>query len=297
MGNLLKMLSAQGFDFMSQAPLEELQLPAASVFPAIIAITLTKADEKAKDSMAAFKNAMDDTGNKASRSEKTPSTMQRPANQEVAKESMEKRSYSLVYFNPESKKAEVVEEEASIAYEDETEQVIEEALAQRSAQGAYERVANPLIRECVDERLLQEIMDKIKLESPSPFGGGAAVMVNYEGLSPKLAEQYGDKLIAIELAEKRKLGIEERLAANIQIVDETIKHIDVPHADVRKELIALPPLSRARALALFRKKRIQKKVLRDLLCKDREFLKALKSRFSALRVQDILKVALRIEKE
>ncbi|VVB98309.1 Uncharacterised protein [uncultured archaeon] len=291
------MRGTQGFNFMGQAPMAELQIPPASVFPAIIAIQMEKIDEKVRDSMALYKKAVEETGKGVSRSEKSSAHMQKPEHQEVAKSDMETRSYSLIYFNPESRTAEVVDEDVSISYEDETEQVIEEALAQRSAQDAYERVANPLIREHVDEQLLKEIMDKIKIESPSPFGGGAAVTVSYEALGPKLLEQYGEKIIALELAEKRKLSIEERLAAQISVVDEAIKHLDSQHADVRKVVAELPPLSSARAIALFRKKRIQKKVVRDLLVKDLEFLKAFKGRFSALRVQDVLKIALRMKKE
>lgn len=292
MGGLLKMV--QNLEFMQQDPLAELQIPMQMIFPTVLAIS--KISEKVEDEARKYRQTWGNANARTARSEKKQSDLQKPDRQEVSKMEKETSTYSLVYFNPETKNAEIVEGSVSLAYEDETEQVIEEALGQRSALGMYSLIATPLIREQVDERMMQEIMDRIKIESPSPFGGGAPVRVTYESLSPKIMEEYGEKIIALEIAEKRKMSMEERLAAQIHIVGEVLKNFDLPKKDTREAIMALPPLSRARTIAIFRKKRISRKVVRDLLLKDLQFLKAVKQKVGAMRVQDILRVVLKIKK-
>lgn len=289
------MLSMHALEFMQMAPLAELQIPMQAVFPTVLALNEDRIMERNLEAAGKSKQAWEDVKAPVRKSEKEQSRTNKPEKQEIAKSDRETNTYSLIYFNPESKKAEVVEETVTINYEDEAQQVIEEALGQRSAYGIYSHIASQLIIEQIDERRLQEILDKIKIESPSPFGGGAGVKVSFEGVSPKLLQEYGDRIVALEIAEKRKLNLEEKLAAQVQLIDELIKNLDEPHPDSRQLAGKLPPLSRERTLALFRKKRISKKEVRDLLLKDLQFLKAAKEKVGAMRVQDILKVVLKIK--
>lgn len=296
MSEVLKMLEAA--EFAQQAPLLELQLPLKSVFPTVLALA-EEGLKRMSEEVRKYKDNIEQisiSGKALRKAEKSYDITQKPAGQEIAKAEVETHTYLLVYFNPETKKAEVIEGKIILTYEDETQQAIEEALGRRSANAAFELVAAPMIREHIDERMLQEIIDRIKIESPSPFGGGAAVKVSYEGLSPKLLEQYGEQIIALEIAEKRKLTLEEKLAAQIKVVDEVVKQIENPSVQPRQALKALPPLSKARMLALFRKKRIQRRQLKELLLKDRMFLGALKKRLSAMRVGDILRAVLKMKK-
>ena len=317
MEQILKMLTSNPMEFMQQSPLMDLQVPVQSVFPTVLALP----PDMAKDSLARYRQNIEDqkpapakkedtkgalgpqvapmeTAVETARTAKKSSDFQKPEGQEVVKADMETRTYSLVYYNPESKRAELVEESVSISYEDETEQAMEEALGQRSAYSAFSLIATPLIREQVDEQMLKEIMDRIRIEAPSPFGGGAAVKVEYTSLSPKLLEEYGEKIIALEVAEKRKANVEERIAAQIVVVDAVVKALEQPHANIHKVVEALPPLSRERIVALYSmKKRVQKKTVLELLLKDKQFLSALRVRISAMRVGDILEVVRKIKKK
>ncbi len=174
--------------------------------------------------------------------------------------------------------------------------MIEESLGQRSTYGIYSFVASQIIRQEIDEVRLQEILNRIKIESPPPFGGGSAVKVVYDG-NPKMKQEYADIIAALEIAEKRRLTMEEKLAAHAQMVDEAVRNLQLRGSDAHTLVQALPPLTRERTLAIFRKnKRTPKKEVQQLLMKDLFFLKASKEKMAAMRVQDILKVMLKIKK-
>lgn len=295
MGGLLKMM--EGFDFSHQNPMAEIQVPMNSIFPTVLAMISESMAQNLQGNALKSKQLWDDTKAYVSKTEKSTNPTQKPDKQEVARSDKETSTYALVYYNPETKQSEVVEGSVSINYEDETEQAIEEGLGQRSTYGMYSLVASQLIREEINEQKMQEIMERIKFESPDPFGGGTAIKVNYEGLSPKLLEQYGDQIIALELAEKKKGELVDRMAAQIRLVDELVKNLGKQDSDARKLVAKLPPLSRERMLALFRKKRISKKIVKELLLKDEMFLAAAKEKMGAMRIQDILKVVMKIKPE
>ncbi len=295
MGRLFRML--ERFDFMQQSPLTELELPTSAVFPTVLAMQSDTIAGKMADFGLKAKQAWEETKTYVSKSEKTHNTLRKPEKQEAAKSEKETSTYILVYLNPETKKAEMVEGKVTINYEDETQQIIEEALGMRSAYGMYSLVATPMIREQIDERLMEEILEKIKYENPDPFGGGTAVKVNYEALSPKLIKEYGDKIIAFEVAEKRRQMLEERIEEQMVVVEAVVRKLDAPHLHTKEVLHQLSPLMMERMLALFReKKRLSKKEVRKLLLKDLQFLSAAKTKLGAMRVQDILKVVLKIKK-
>ncbi|MBU0586556.1 hypothetical protein KJ780_03520 [Candidatus Micrarchaeota archaeon] len=198
MDPILKMLENEKFKFSQQNPLADLELKPAAVFPTVLAI---RHEEEMSKILSGKKIA-----NKTS---KTIGAVSKPQGQEIDKKEMETTTYSLVYFNPELKKADVIEGSVSLAYEDETQQVIEESLGQRSAQGIYSHVASPIIREGVDEVMLQKIMERIKVESPDPFGGGAAVQIAGKKHELDTIEEFGDKLICFEIADQRKKTVED----------------------------------------------------------------------------------------
>lgn len=295
MGNLLKML--QAFDFKEQNPLADLQLSVNVVFPTILALQELKMNEKMRDNAFKTKQLWSGTEAQFNKSQKIPDPVKKPNKQGIAKSDKETTTYTLVYFNPESKKTEVIAGDVSINYTDETQQVIEESIGQRSIYGMYDLITHPLIREHIDERLLQEMMDTIKIETAPSFGGGVGICITSEATSKKMIETYGDKIIALQIAEQKKFNLEERLARHIQVIDEVVKNIGQPGGNVCMKLAKLPPLSKERLLALSkRKKRISKKEVQEILLKDFQFLKAAKQRISAMRIQDIFSVFLKIKK-
>lgn len=274
------------FDFMQQEPLAELQISKSAIFPAVLA--LPKINE-ALDETKKYTQAWAEKKSAISETKKHSTQIQKPEKSEK-----ETTTYSLVYYNPESKKTEVIDESITLNYGDEIQQTIEEGLGQRSALGMYSLVATPIIKQEIDELKLKEILDKIKIDSPSPFGGAAPIIITQDVLSPKIIEKYGEEIIALELAEEKKLSIEERLTAQIQVMDEAIKNFDLNSKDSAKfvNLAELPPLTKARMIALIKKKKISKREIKSLLLKDIYFLKAVKQKIGVMRIQDIFSVVL-----
>lgn len=294
---LLKMLEKNTLKFIQLNPLVDLAIAPNAVFPTVMAFIQNEMSKKIKDAGAKLRKA-EKKMEYVSKHEKHKDLFQKTHIEENAKTDREFHTYYLVYFNPETKKADIIEGTVLLEYEDETQQVIEESLGQRSAYSIYSMIAMPLIREQVDEQLLQEIKDKIKIETPDPFGGGTPVHISSETVSKKIIEEYGDKIIALEVAEKRKQMLEEKMAAQIMVADSVVKKLESNNQNIRKLLEVLPPLSRARMLALFRKgKRISKKQIRELLIKDIKFLSAVKSKLSSMRAEDVLKTVLKIKND
>ncbi|MFA5077417.1 MAG: hypothetical protein WC488_03240 [Candidatus Micrarchaeia archaeon] len=370
----LKLLNKAEVEFRLLNPMVELSVPVQSFFPTMLAINAELMAEKTKEAGLKMHKLVENTKGFVGKSERQQSSFQKPDKQEIAKGETETKTYCLVYFNPETRKSEIVEGEVSLQYEDETQQVIEEGLGQRSAYNIYSYIATPMIKEYVDEAVLREIMDKIKIESPDPFGGGSAVIVahedikgqvaekkegeakaeaakaqtvhsaqleiksaaavrqaeivavqpaiappiqvknekmdgkkaeivavhpikiNYAALDKKTLEKYGEKIIALEVAEKRRIGVEEQLSTNIVVVDSVVRKLELPGADRQKLVEALPVLTRARVKGLIRKnKRTTKKQIRDFLLKDSQFLRAVKTKVGAMRVTDIFKAVLKLK--
>ncbi|MBU0586683.1 hypothetical protein KJ780_04160, partial [Candidatus Micrarchaeota archaeon] len=95
--------------------------------------------------------------------------------------------------------------------------------------------------------------------------------------------------------DQRKKTVEDRLAAQIQVVDEVVKELE-KKKNIKKELARLPPLSRIRMESILRRRR-NRGVVRNLLTKDLEFLGASKKIISGMRVLDVLRIALKLKKD
>lgn len=291
MHELMKIMNL--FDFKYQTPLTELQIPMNSVFPTILAIFENRLNENMREAICKNKQTSEETKEYISKPEKTSKQFGKSDKQNTKSET---NTYALIYYNPESKKAELIEGSVSLNYEDTTQQAIEEGLAQRSTYGMYSLIATQMIRENVDEQLMREIMARIKIEHPDPFGGGVARQVNYKGLNQKILEEYRDKIIAFEVSEKKKTELEEKIAVHIKLVDEIIIKMESQNSDVCELISKLPPLSKERMFTLFRKKKISKAQIITLLLKDNQFLKAVKEKINSMSVQDILHVVLNLKK-
>lgn len=282
---LLKMLKKNEFEFSNQTPLIDLQLSMSTAFPTILAMQRYNMDRAMYTQMYESEQAWKTTKAYFSSSERKSKGDNRAT-----------KTYALVYFNPETKKAEVIEKTISLHYENTAQRVLEEAVAQRSAYEIYSHVATPIIRQHVDQALLEEILNKIKIESPDPFGGEVGVGITSKNISPALMSEYGEKIIAFQIAEKKRKKIEEEVLKQILVVDETIKNLEHPHHKIKNLISLLPPLTRERVLALYKKKKCTtRKEIHDFLLKDLIFLKAVKQKICALRVQDIVKIILKIK--
>ncbi|MEW6528913.1 MAG: hypothetical protein AB1391_03420 [Candidatus Micrarchaeota archaeon] len=290
MDGLMRML--EGFKFGQQNPLAELQIPINSVFPTILAIIENKLSENMRDEIYKNKQLLVETKNYFSQPEKT--LVSKKIDKQIAKN--ETNTYALVYYNPESKKAELVEETVSLNYEDTAQQILEEGLGQRSTYGLYSFIVAQIIKEQIDEPLLREIMARIKIEQPDPFGGGTAIQVNYAVFDKKTLEKYSSKIIALNDAQYKKAELEEKIAAHIELIDKIVENMQHTNSDMLELIMKLPPLSRERMLALFRKKKISKKQIVELLLKDNTFLKAVKEKTKLMDIIDILQVVQNLKK-
>jgi hypothetical protein len=187
--------------FMCHNPLGEVQLRTADMFPTVVAFIMDyvvspKGASHSKDSTPSQKIEVQQS--KASSTSK----------QETAKADTERTSYALVYYNPELKKAEVVEGSVSITYEDETEQAIEESLAQRSAYDLYNHVVAPMMVEKINLEMIHEIESKTKIEPAPPFSGGSAVKI-------------GGKKAEIVVADTKELAGQNKADIVAESIDAT----------------------------------------------------------------------------
>ena len=287
---LLKQMSEERFKFSKENPLADLKLEMNAIFPAVLALK-PEIGGKAAESASGWSNRE----HAVSKKDVESSSLQKPSGQEVSKKDIETTSYSLVYFNPETNKAEVVKGSVSLAYEDETQQAIEESLGQRSAHGIFLNIGGPLIKEKVNEDVLNEILRSIKLDSPDPFGGGTGVQIKTEKIAAGIVEKHGDQIIALEVAESRREAVEKKLDEHIIIVEDAIANLRKKGSKMPEILETLPPLTHERMIALCEKrKNMPKKEIVDLLERDTQFLKAMRNRVENLSISDILAVALKI---
>lgn len=210
----------------------------------------------------------------------------------------ETRSYSLIYYNPESKKSEVLEGSTTIEIDNYTSLVVEESLSQRSTYSIFSFIATPFLLQYVDERLLNEILSKIDVEPASKFGGGVAIktiedklpvesLVRAMNASDEEKMKMRDCIVAA--VEKKKI-IEREVDSKVVVFEEVVNAIRKGDA-ASKAIARLPTLSKVRFEALLRKKRLTKKIILSMLEKDKDFLKAVSNRLASLTLKELLELA------
>ncbi|MBD3389854.1 hypothetical protein GF415_02760 [Candidatus Micrarchaeota archaeon] len=227
----------------------------------------------------------------------------------VATEEISTTSFNLVYYNPETKKAEVIKEEVRTNVSDymqkqkvpgteaQTSMAVDQSVGQKSTHALYMNVATPLSREVVDPVKLEAALSKIEVESPKPFGGAAAVPVPkqvFDRVEQHLEnEGLEQEVVAVnalrEVEDLREETIHQ-VDSQISSFEEVIEELEVTDDPMENVIEKLPPLSSKRYLALLREeKEIAETLLVDMLIADLEFLVVLKKNLKKMGLKDLLK--------
>ena len=191
-----------------------------------------------------------------------------------------KSTYSILYLDPVSGETDTIKREESIEIDDPAERVIEESLASSSMYPLYDFIAQPLVVQQVDPVKLQQILDSREYGTPPKFGGPAIVRPDMKKSEIVAYEK------AAEQAVLRKEEEEKKTLQEIITFDAVIKSIQKGE-DVEEALSRLPPLSRARYLLLFRKKKISKEILLKMLFKELHFLNGIKKKLMMFSIDDL----------
>lgn len=177
---------------------------------------------------------------------------------------------------------------------------VDQAVGQKSTYPLYMNVATPLAREVIDPIRLEIALKKIEIQSPKPFGGAAGVaiapqvfdrveeQIKREGIEEEIvavdrigaegAKHAGEKpeIVALRLLreiECRRVESIHQLEMQIKAFEKVIEELEVTDEPMEKVLALLPPLSKARYLALLKhEKEMAETLVVDLLIADLEFL-------------------------
>jgi len=294
----------QIFDFSQMSPLLEQRMLLEQMMAPLLLMQIRLQQERGYQQMSqaiAEESERDMRGEKLSRREtQTP-------DRKTKLESGETTEFSLLYYNPELRKVEVVEEKISIrsdVYSGSGQQAVEEAVAQKSMFSPYSMIASPIMLEKTDPYVLESVLSRIELGGPGPFGSPAAVHAT------------GQQFAQLERS-LQKEGREEEIAA-LSAIREVQGNRDILVREVGKEIIALedairllqetekkeerileklPALSRIRYMALLRKKKgVERTLLADLLISDVEFLEAMRKRLMKMSLREFLELAKKFRK-
>jgi hypothetical protein len=208
------------------------------------------------------------------------------------------RTYSLTYFNPMTNKAEVVEAKVDIRIADYTQRTVEESVGIGSVIPLYAFIATPMIRTEVVQWRLEEILKEREYGTPPDFGAASAVKVvkpeqvkagKISEVVPLTQGQRQDAIARESVIEAlvRKEDGEKKLDSEIVVFENVVAAIR-KGAGTEDELGKLPPLSKARYLALLRKKRIQREALISLLARDLRFLRSVRKKLGTLTIEELL---------
>jgi hypothetical protein len=202
------------------------------------------------------------------------------------------RSYTITYYNPELKKAEVLETKSDITIKDYTTQMIEESVAAQSAYPLYKYIGAPLIRTEVLPWKLEEILSQREYGTPPPPPAGAAVapikviaMKESEIVAVKKKEEALKR--ALEEAIIRKEESELKVEEEILVLEETVEALRKGE-DIDKVLDRLPPLSRARYIIALRKKMLGRQAIIAILLRDASFLRSIRKKLELFTLDDLV---------
>lgn len=280
---VLSNLELQKFDFSKLIPLSELKIKNNLAFPTILALHERKESEKIKEL-----NILKDKIEAKERKNQNLTFNREKQRIDSTKSQIEQEtySYSLVYINPELENAEIVENKVNLIYSDEIQRVIEESVGERNIYPVVSFIAKPLIRHYIDERMLQEALNKIKIEGPREFYGMSAIKIDRKDEKDIKKE--------IVIAEEKKENIKNKIESQIVVVEEFSKNIEEKSENkIIEEANKLPPLTKVRIIAMLKKK--DKKNLKEMLLRDLIFLKALKNKLKEATILDLIKILRKVE--
>ncbi|MGV8176586.1 MAG: hypothetical protein ACP5NX_02200 [Candidatus Bilamarchaeaceae archaeon] len=233
-------------------------------------------------------------------------------------------SYTLTYFNPETKKTEVVAGKVDIAIKDYTTKAVEQSLGAKNTLPIFKLVASPIALTVVDPDRLKQILDEREYGTPPESGAGAVVSVEKAKAMAGMirVEQKADEAKAgqaaavqrkraesarkseivalrpelavpkesIIIAEERKERVEGRIDEEVAAFEEALSMLDRGE-DLDTALAKLPALSRARLQILARKKKMSRKVMHSILETDLKFLRATKEKLKGMSIRELVSLS------
>ena len=218
----------------------------------------------------------------------------RPETEEIKTEKEGKvgsRTYSLTYYNPETHKAEIIEEKTDIRMNDPSTRVIEESVGMNSSFPVYAFIATPLIRREVVPWMLEQILNEREYGTPPEFGGAAVVKEAKAEKKSEVAALKQEEAAREALLEalERKEDAEKKLSGEIVVFEEVVQAVRAGE-DPKRQFKKLPPLSRARYVVATRKKKLPREAIINLLMQDLSFLKTLQKKLEMLSDEDLLAI-------
>jgi len=212
----------------------------------------------------------------------------RPSEHEKDRSKEVTSTYTISYYNPELKKSEVIESQSQIKMSEYPVQSIEDSLAQRSLLPIYAYMGSPLMKSEVLPWKLEEILGEREYGTPPKGGPG-------EGVAPIVAvdkaatDAAREKEISNAVGEAvlRKEKTEKELASAIIALDGVVAELR-KGGNIDKAIGNLPPLSRARYLAVLRKKMLERQIVINMLIRDSSFLKGIVKKLGNFSLDDMV---------
>jgi hypothetical protein len=202
------------------------------------------------------------------------------------------RTYVITYYNPETRKAEVLEATSTIRIQDDVKRTVEESLGMRSLYPLYGLIAAPIMRQEIVPWKLEQILSEREYATPPPSAGGAGavpVRLVAQTQAEIAAAKKQAELVRVSAVEALAIREKAALATDEEIImlEEAVRALRGGE-DADKVLERLPPLSRARYSAVLRRKRLGVNAVIQLLIRDATFLKTVKKKLQALGFEDLV---------
>ncbi len=307
------------FDFAAANPMAAslMQNPSQAIAP----ILLLQLMEQSNREVNRLSESMHEGSKKAiqqkhSEDKKTTSTEESTQVQDV-----EKVSFNLVYYNPILNETQVIPEEVSASVSDyakktkgkSTEEQLEDARAamavdlaagEKSTYPIYTNIATLLVTQQVDPIKLEIALSKIEIETPKPFGGGAAVLIKpevFDRLEHELKDEgLKQEIVALEVIKNVEHSRQD-VIKEIEVVsasfEKVITELEETEKPMNKAIKELPELSRQRySLLLKRRKKVAETLVVDMLITDLEFLTVVKKKLKTMSIRELIDTLKRLKR-
>ena len=220
-----------------------------------------------------------------------------PADGKTMVTGIQKRDFSLSYFNPVTNKTDVIHTQSDTIKIDIANNPVDRSLSQGSTYSIYKYITTPIITQKLDPYILKEIRSHIEVGEPKPFGGGSAIpIIKVEEASKRISD-----IVAIERTRsdakykftqviRRKRRMEKRVESEIVEIEKAVKDLEKGKT-AEESLKKLNESIRARVLLKMKKKKLSEAVLSLILVGDLKFLKELKTKLRMLTLKDLIDLA------
>lgn len=293
----------QMFEFSQMSPLLEQRMLLEQMMMPVLFMQLLR---QSGENYQMMSQAIAEESEKYAREERISRSETKTPDKKTVVESGEVKEFSLMYYNPELRKVETVEEKITVksdTYSSPEQQSIEEAVAQKSMFGPYSLIASPTLHEKINPYILESVLSRIEVDNPRPFGGASAVHVPNQGfarLEHKLqSEGREEEIVALsalkEMQANRDLVTKE-IGKEVLALEDAVKALQETDRREEKIIGRLPALSRIRYMALLRKGRpLERTMLADLLIADMEFLEAMKKKLKRTSLREFVEIAKKLK--